>query len=63
MVQRVRIRGKEQPYVEPLFGTYTPKVRWLQDSSGGNKGLLRGPEAIEVTSRRSTQLQNKGMSG
>jgi hypothetical protein len=57
MAQRARIRGKGEPYVEPLFGMCTPKVRWLQDLSGGNRGLSRGPGAIEATSRQSTRLE------
>ena len=57
MARRARIRGKEEPCVEPLFGTYTPKVRWLQDSSGGNRGLWIGLGATEVTSRQNIQLE------
>ena len=56
MARHARIRGKEEFCVEPLFGTYIPKVRWLQDSLSGNRGLSRGPGAIEATSRQSTRL-------
>ena len=56
MARHVRIRGKEELYVEQLFGTCTPKVRLLQDLSGGNRERSRDLEAIEATSRRSTQL-------
>jgi len=59
MVRRVHIRGKEEPYVEPLFGTCTPTVHWLQDLSGGNRGRSRGLRAIEATSHQSTQLRIK----
>lgn len=60
MAQRVRTLGRGEPYAEPLFCTYAPKVRWLQDSSGGNRGLSRGPGAIGVTSRQSTRLHVNG---
>lgn len=59
MARRVHIRGMVEPYVEPLFGTCTPKVRWLRDLSGESRGRSRGPGAIEATSRQSTQLQSK----
>lgn len=60
MAQRARIRGKEEPCVELLFCTYTPKVCWPQGSSGGNRGLWRGLGAIEATSHQSTQLEING---
>jgi len=60
MARRARIRGKEEPYVELLFCTYTPKVHWPQDSSGENRGLWRGLGAIEAISRQSTQLEING---